>query len=183
LAALRILGAGAVAAAISLAAPAPAQTPNLEYAVKAAYLYKFAPFVEWPDSAFASPTSPMVVCIAGDEPFGPVLARTLDGKRAGQRPVVVRKLSRVEGRGDCHVLYLAGSKAQSVGDGLAAVRGTPVLTVTDSRSSGGVRGIVHFVIEANRVRFQIDEQAAARNGLSMSSKLLSLALSVKPRGA
>lgn len=169
--------------AAAAAGGAQAQPISPEYAVKADYLSKFAPFVEWPGGVFASPASPFVVCFAGDEPFGPVLARNLEAQRVGRRPVVVRRMAKVEDRGDCHVLYLAGSKSQSIADGLAIVRGSPVLTVTDSRSSGPARGIIHFVIDSNRVRFQVDDQAAANNGLTLSSKLLSLALSVKPRGA
>lgn len=170
-----------IAAAAALGGSVWAQTPSPEYAVKADYLVKLAAFIEWPAAAFASASSPVVVCAAGEEPFGPVLERALQGQRVGQRPVALRRMATVDGRGDCQVLYLAGSKAQSVADGLAAVRDAPVLTVTDSRSSGPARGIVHFVIDQNRVRFHIDEQGAARNGLTVSSKLLSLALSVKPR--
>lgn len=163
------------------AVPGVTQTPSLEYAVKAAYLHKFAPFVEWPAAAYDSPTSPFEVCVAGDEPFGPALDKALDGQRVGQHPVAVRRLARVDGRASCHVLYVAGSEAQSVADALSAVRGKPVLTVTDERSSGPARGVIHFVIDAKRVRFHIDDQAAASHDLTVSSKLLSLALSVRAK--
>jgi hypothetical protein len=81
----------------------------------------------------------------------------------------------------CDMVYVAGSPAQPVAAALEAVRGTPVLTVTDSERYGGPAGIVNFVVLNNRVRFEIDEDAAAANGLVVSSKLLSLAVAVRPR--
>lgn len=176
-----MLPRSAIAGALALALALPGGTAvaqSLEYPVKAAYLYKFGPFVEWPAGAFDSAVSPLTVCIVGDDPFGPVLDRALDGQAVGQHPVAVRRLDRLDRNSACHVAYVAGSRRQSVAEGLAGVRGAPVLTVTDS---GGPRGIVHFVVKDNRVRFHIDDQAAAQNGIVISSKLLSLALSVKSR--
>ena len=160
------------------AGAARAEANSLEFSVKATFLYKFGPFVEWPPQAFDSPASPFVLCVQGDDPFGASLDRAIAGQHVGQHPVVVRRLAKVE-KG-CHVLYAAGSKAQSVAQALAAVRGAPVLTVTDESSGDGTRGVIDFVVKDSRVRFQIDAQAAAQNGLSVSSKLLSLAINVRP---
>lgn len=154
---------------------------SLEYAVKAAYLYKFAPFVEWPDTAFDSATSAVNLCVVGYDPFGAALDETVRDQRIGDRPVEVRRLARVDRSSDCHILYAAGSDAQPVADILEAVSGTPVLTFTDAARSPQEKGIVHLVINENRVRFEIDDQSAATNGLQISSKVLSLAVSVKPR--
>ena len=82
----------------------------------------------------------------------------------------------------CHILYAAGAGGQSVAAALAAVRGEPVLTVTDS-THGATRGIIHFVVVSERVRFHIDRDAAARNHVNLSSRLLSIALSVRGDGA
>lgn len=179
----RIVGSALVGAlAASFIAPGPASArASLEYPVKAAYLSKFAPFAEWPAGAFGQPGSPFAVCVVGDDPFGSAIDNAVAGQFLGQRPIVVRRLARLERGSACHVAYVAGSRAQSVAESLAAVRGAGVLTVTDSSRPGGVRGIVHFVIKDNRVRFHIDDQAAAQNGIAISSKLLSLALSVKSR--
>jgi hypothetical protein len=154
---------------------------SLEYPVKAAFLYKFGPFVEWPASAFDGPSGPFYLCIAGDDPFGAVMDQAVAGQHVGRHPVTVRRLSRAERAGPvCHVLYAAGSKAQPPTQILAAVQGEPVLTVTDAAHGDGSRGMVSFVLQNSRVRFEIDARAAQQNGLSISSKLLSLAVNVRP---
>jgi hypothetical protein len=160
-----------------------AQGASLEYAVKATFLYKFAAFVEWPPAAFASPTTPIDLCVALYDPFGGLLEQAAAGQRVGERPIVVRRLAASEPMSDCHILYLgAGAGMEAVAEALATVRGTPVLTVTDAARDPRATGIINFVIENNRVRFEIDDRAAAENGLAISSKLLSLAVFVRPRG-
>ncbi len=162
-------------------AAAADQTQSLEFPVKATYLYKFAPFVDWPPAVFAAPESPIVMCIVGDDPFGPMLDRAVAGERIRNRPIVVRRLRTADRRAGCHIMYIAGSSSQSVEAALRAVEGAPILTITDAMHQSAVKGIVHFVIQERRVRFQIDDMAAARNGIKISSKLLNLAVSVKPR--
>jgi acyl dehydratase len=178
------LASGAAAAAWLLLAVAPsaaaAQTRDLEYPVKATYLYKFGPFVEWPPRAFDA--GRVNLCVVGSDPFGVVLDRATTGQLIGGRPISVRRLERVGPDSGCHILYVSGSSRQSVADALQAVQGASVLTVTDAASSGPARGIIHFVVQNNRVRFHIDDRAAARNGLGISSKLLNLAVSVRGRG-
>jgi len=158
-----------LAAAVSLAAE------PLEYAVKAAYLYKFGLFVQWPSAAFAAPTSPVTLCVLGDDPFGATLDSTVSGQQIAGRPIKVQRLKSVA-RGGCHILYAAGDAGQA----LEALKGSSVLTVTDGQKQT-TPGIISFVIKDNRVRFNIDDEAAAQNRLAISSKLLNLALSVKPR--
>ena len=173
-------GLGALLAVLAhTAAPgaASAQTA-LEIAVKATDLYKFAAFVEWPASAFAGPAEPAVLCVAGDDPFGPVLDQAVRGQRIGDRPIVVVRLDRVERGAPCTILFAAPSRRQPPADALDRVRGQPVLTVTDEAADPNARGMIDFVLRDGRVRFRIDPRAAERGGLSISSKLLSLA--VKP---
>jgi len=164
---------GLAAALIALAcapAPASAQSGSIEYAVKAAFLTKFGAFVTWPGGA-----GPVTVCVAGDDPFGSSLeqaARSQEGR------VMVRRLAVLDRSAGCHVAYVTGSPRQSVTDALQAVRGAPMLTVTDA-NRGGARGMIHFVTFQDRVRFHIDGAQAAQGGLPISSKLLSLALTVK----
>ena len=156
---------------------ARAQSPSIEYAVKAAYLYKFAPFVEWPPTAFASASSPFQLCVLGRDPFGASLDQAVSGQRLGEHRVVVRRLDRVDAASGCHVLYLGASPNQTTAEALRAVRGSPILTVADSDREGGA--IIKFVVKDNRVRFDIDTAAAAVNHVTISSKLLGLAMSVR----
>ena len=169
---------GPAAAALALhAAPAHAETA-LEREVKATYLYKLAPFVDWPLRAFASPSAPVVICIVGDDPFGPTLDQAVEGKTRGARPIVARRLERAGADSGCHIMYLAGSRQQSVAEALHAVEGDAVLTVTDSEPAER-RGMVNFVRQENRVRFEIDEASARQCGVAISAKLLELAVAVR----
>lgn len=175
----RALTLACASLALSLAAPVHAGAQSLEYAVKANYLYKFAPFVEWPPGAFASANSPFNVCVFGDAPFGAALDEATQGRRVGDRPVSVHRLTRVSPATNCHVIYVGRSKAAR--ETLRALRGLPVLTVTDS-SQGVDGGVVHFVLRRGRVRFAIDTAAARTQGLVVSSKLLGLAVNVRQGG-
>jgi YfiR/HmsC-like len=176
---LSILVACVVVLLPSLAAQG--QSGSLEYAVKATYLYKFVPFVEWPPAAFDTPSSPVNLCIALYDPFGEILDRVVSGQRIGERPILVRRLQTVDRQSGCHIMYIGNAGAPAVAEVLETVRGTSVLTVTDSVGDARIKGVINFIIESHRVRFEIDNQAAAENGLVISSKLLSLAVSVKPR--
>jgi hypothetical protein len=166
-----------------LAAPAKllAQNGDLGNAVKATYLYKFAPFVEWPPSAFASSTDPVTLCIVGDDPFGALLDRAVAGQRVGERPILVRRFHIADPHAFCHILFAAGSPGQPVAEIVALMRGKPVLIVTDAQRDVRAKGTINFVVDDNRVRFEIDNQIAAEGGLAISSKLLSLAIAVRPR--
>ena len=175
----RTLAASLVAAAVWLSPglKVSAQGVSLEQAVKAAYLYKFVPFVVWTAAALGGPADPVAICVVGDDPFGPLLDRTVAGQRVEGRAIVVRRLAKADKSSPCHILYVGGTAAY-VKQALQAVRGAPMLTVTDQPAAPG---IVDFAIDQGRVRFRVDDQAAADNSLVISSKLLSLALSVKPR--
>jgi len=163
---------------ISLCPSSATAAETLELAVKAAYLFKLAPFVEWPGSAFAGPSTSFNLCVAGNDPFDGLLDTASSGQRFGERPIVILRLNAVSPSAHCQMVYVAGDPA-FVTEVLTSVRGLPVLTVTDG-TPGGARGIVNFVIRDNHVRFQIDREAAARNGLQISSKLLSIAVTDEP---
>ena len=161
-----------------LAAPARAQPPDLELAVKATYLYKLAPFVTWPESALGGPEDPLVICIQGQDPFGPLVDRAVAGQQVGPHPIVVRRVAKLDRAAGCQIAYVAGSAAQPVGQALAAVEGSPVLTVTDAEQ-GQTKGIVHLVLNGGKVRFAINTARAEADGLGISSKLLALAVEVR----
>lgn len=167
----------AVVVGVALHQPARAESASIEYAVKAAYLYKFAPFVEWPPASFASPTSPFQLCILGQDPFGASLDQAVSGQRVGGHPVTVRRLERVDAASGCHVLFLGVSHSQSATEALRALRGSPTLTVADDAREAGA--IIKFIVKDNRVRFDIDTAAAAANHVTISSKLLALSTSFR----
>lgn len=151
---------------------------SLETAVKAAYLSKFGLYTSWPDSAFADNSAKL--CLLGDDPFGAQLEQNLANQRIQDRPVQIRRLSAPEQATGCHILFINEPDPQRRGQILDNLRNSKALTVTDTRS-GAATGIINFVIKDNRVRFDIDDAAAAQAGLAISSKLLRLALTVKPR--
>ncbi len=152
-----------------------------DYAVKATFLYKFEPYVTWPAPASPPAAGAFNICVVGDDPFGRLLDQAVSGERVSGRPILVRRMGVVDRGQGCQIVYLTGSRTQSVADALRSVRGSPVLTVTDADSSSNAKGIIHFVVRDSRVRFEIDDQTAAQNGLVISSKLLGLALSTRPR--
>jgi len=166
----------ALATLLALAA-APARAQDLEAAVKATYLYKLAPFVVWPATAFESPADPLVICVQSADGFANLVERAVAGQHMGGHPIQVRRVARLERGAGCHIAYVAGSAAQSPGQALAAVEGSPVLTVTDA-AHGGARGIVHLLLTGGRVRFSINASRADADGLGVSSKLLALAVEV-----
>ncbi|MGR9087452.1 MAG: YfiR family protein [Gammaproteobacteria bacterium] len=162
---------------------AQAQSQAQEYELKAALLTKFGLYVEWPGSAFPSPASPVHLCIAGEDPFGQALDMLAADTLINDRKIISRRLQTVERNSGCHILYLGDTGNQRIEQILDAIRGGGVLTVSEAGSGQEGAGIIEFVIKDNRVRFNIDDEAAAQQGLLISSKLLSLALNVKRRTA
>lgn len=156
-------------------APAGAREASLEYPVKAAFLYKFGSFVIWPASAFPGPNAPLVVCVVGRDPFGALLDRTVRGQTIDGRPVVVRRFGTAQAGEPCNIAFLGGSREQSVEAAAAALAGSPVLTVSEGPAAGSA---IQFLVIDNRVRFVIDQRVADAAGLSISSKLLNLAVAV-----
>jgi len=162
----------AVAGAIALSVftcSATAQ-PNLEYAVKAEYLAKLPPFIDWPPGSFDAPDAPINLCLLGSDPFGAQLNRAA-GEEVMSRVIAVRRLPSPDLAGACHILYLGSGQTLP-----EALSNRPVLTVSDSEA---IPAMIQFVVRQNHVRFVIDEGAARRAGLHISAKLLALALSVK----
>lgn len=165
-------------AAAALALPAaPARAQPSEQAVKAAFLTKFARYVEWPQQARSGPVQ---LCVVGSDPFGRTLDDAAAGQSIDQRPLAVRRLASADQAGGCHLAFVRGANARITAQMLAALKGRPVLTVTDARD-GSARGMIHFALRAGRVSFHIDDAQAARGNLAVSSRLLGLAMSVVQR--
>lgn len=156
----------------------PLLEPVQEYQLKAAFLYNFAKFVDWPAPA-TDAMEPLVVVVFGRDPFGPVLENALWGKTIHNRPLVVRRASRVEEVMPCHVLFVGAQERRRLPQALAAVEGAPVVTVSEIEDFLEQGGTVQFVRDGNKLRFEINLGAARRSGLSISSKLLNLARAVK----
>jgi hypothetical protein len=152
----------------------------LEYAVKAAYLTKFGIYVEWPGATFPSPDSPINLCIVGEDPFGPALDKAASNQHIGTRAITIRRLKTVTRESGCQILYIGSTDAAYIEKAIEAIRGSAVLTVTDV-DSAMTMGVINFVIQDNHVHFNVDESAATQNDLTLSAKLLSLALNVKAR--
>lgn len=172
----------ALAAAVSAFSVGNARAQNLDPAmvgaIKATYLYKISPLVEWPAGAFEFDRGPFRICVVGRDALGRTLDEAIAGQSVAGRPIVAERMTvAVSGTG-CHVMLFGGSAEQPVAQGLEAVRGEPVLTVTDQEATPGM---INFVISDNRVRFEIDDAAAAESGLRISSKILGLAIRVRRR--
>jgi hypothetical protein len=164
-----------------LALPAAAQEAQpLEYELKAAFLFNFVKFVEWPPEAFAGARSPLTICVYGQDPFGASLDGVVRGESLGERSLLVQRPETLDDLRDCHVLFVSRSERQRMPEVLARVEGAPVLTVGDTDGFLRAGGMINFVLEENKVRFLINQEAAERSGLRISSKLLRLAKAAPP---
>jgi hypothetical protein len=153
--------------AILLFAPGSVAAEDLEYQVKAAFLFNFLKFVEFPP---AGNDSPWVIGILGHDPFGDVLDNTVRGKLIAGRPIEIRRYARAADVKDCNILFIDRTDSESLG--------TPVrpglLTVGETPGFLKSGGIVSFYLEDNRVRFEIHPLAAHSSGLRVSAQLLKL---------
>jgi hypothetical protein len=173
----RVIGpAAAIGVALLLGhclTSASLEQPFDEYQVKAAFLYNFAKFVQWPSDAFQTATEPMAICVLGQDPFGRSLVDIVSGRAIEGRSIIVRHIADVKQVAGCHVLYIASTENKHSPAILADIK-AGILTVGDSDTSGtGV--VINFRLDDGKVRFEIDVDAAEREKLQISSRLLSLA--------
>lgn len=158
-------------------------TAEAEYHVKAAFVYNFAKFVEWPAKSFKSASDPFRICILGDDPFAGSLQATLNGKMAGEHPVSVAHLSDVKEAPGCHIVFVSRSQKKNLRGVLIALSIPGILSVGDLDDFAASGGTIGFRLDDGRVRLEINLQAAERQQLQVSSKLLSLAQIVKRSGS
>jgi len=176
-------GAGRLAplcmAGISLAAQAALEPPlaaeHSEYEIESAMLYNFTKFVDWPGSALGAGGVPVVVGVWGDDGLFPVLAVALRNKTVYGHPVVVRRLDSSADPRSCAVLFVGASDRKEIARIVQSVRGSPVLTIGELVQFSRLGGVLAFIRDGNRIRFEINLDAADRAGLQVSSKLLRLA--------
>jgi hypothetical protein len=150
--------------------------PPTEYQLKAAFLFNFAKFVEWPPAAFASNTSPIVIGVLGQNPFHDDLAQMVRNKTIDNHPLVIQEFRALAEATNCHILFVSTSEKDRLPEILKALKGASVLTVGEMDHFTESGGMINFVIKENKIRFQINSDQAAKAGLKISSKLMSLAL-------
>jgi YfiR/HmsC-like len=172
-----ILLSALVARPASPSAADAAQSP--EYLIKAAYLYNFAMFVEWPSDAFARTDSPIVIGVVGSDPFGKALDSTVQNKRINKRPLIVERLHWNQDLKRCHILFVSASETARIAELAERLNGRSVLIVGDTPDLASRGATINFAIEDNRVRFEINVRSARRARLNVSSKLLNLARVVR----
>ena len=170
----------AIAALLAFVSSAGMGAQLDEYQVKAAFLFNFAKFVEWPPEAFKGPGDPFTICVAGENPFGSALENAVKGKAVGSRGFAVRLSPNGRDVKGCQILFTALSDRKRVRALLDVLKGSNTLTVGENDGFAADGGIVNFKLDGDRVRIEINIKAAEQEKLQISSKLLSLAQIVKP---
>jgi hypothetical protein len=146
-----------------------------EYQVKAFFLYNFARYVEWPPESFKAANDPIVICILGQNPFGGALEQAVAGKVVDGRPFVVRQILDIPPGSGCRILFVNASERKRFRSMAGRLKGSAVLSVGETPGFTADGGVVNFKLEDGKVRFEIDVEAAGRERLRISSRLLSLA--------
>lgn len=151
----------------------------LEYQIKAAFLFNFAKFVEWPPGKLGEPRSRFAVCVLGKDPFGSVLDQALQGKTIDGRPVFVRRSASVSDCKDCHIVFISSSERERLAEVLQVLANASALTVSEMPRFAERGGMINFTTDDNKVRLEINAGSAASAGIRISSKLLNLAKVVR----
>lgn len=163
--------------------PAAAGSANYnvsEYEVKAAFLYNFTKFVEWPKDAFYSAGEPLTICIIGADPFGDSLDFIRD-KTVNNRRLEIRRLGEPADTRECRVLFIAPSEKMRIQEILNSVRAQDILTISDISGFVHYGGIIELYVKDRKVRFRINAAAAKKSRLKIGSQLLELAEIVTER--
>jgi hypothetical protein len=155
-----------------------ANNESVELHVKAAYLLHFVRYVYWPDASPAVPSSPVVLGVLGHDPMVEVLVSTISGKTVNNRPIRVKVFSSADEIDHCDILFVPRSESKQLPAVLAAISGRPTLTVSDKERFSNEGGMIEFLLVDDTVRFTINNQAAERAGLKLSSELLRVAYSI-----
>jgi YfiR/HmsC-like len=165
--------------ALILMVSARAQTQSAgEYQIKAAFLYNFAKFVEWPQGDLADATRPFRICVLGQDPFGQELRDITSEKTVNGHRLQIVLVADLQQARTCQILFIASSEKAQLKKVLETLEGSSALTVGDSKGFVELGGMINFVLEDDRVRFEVNHKAAERAGLKISSKLLTIAKSV-----
>jgi len=156
-----------------------AQSPKpTDYDVKAVYLYNFGRFVEWPASV-ATKSDSFYVCVLGQDPFGPALDSTLAGETIGGKSVAAKRISSPQEAFGCQILFMSAVENSRLTAIIEALDKGGVLTVSDMPQFSQRGGMIQFVLEGKKVRFEVNLTAVQRAGLTLSSELLKVATTVR----
>jgi hypothetical protein len=158
---------------ISLGFNSLAQEQPSEYQIKAAFLFNFAKFVEWPSQAFPQTNSPIVIGVLGKNVFGNELEKTIRDKRVNNRPFKFKNFASAVEATNCHILFISSSEKDNLAKIVGSLHNANVLTVSDTEGFIKAGGMINFTIEDTKIRFEISDEAAKKAGLQVSSKLLS----------
>ncbi|HXU19010.1 MAG TPA: YfiR family protein, partial [Verrucomicrobiae bacterium] len=154
--------------------PAPS-----EYEVKATYLYNFARFTEWPAKDASVKGDSFGVCVLGRDPFGSILDTILAGEAIGGKQMVHRRISAAQDAGNCRIVFISSSEKSRLKETLAAMERMNVLTVSDIPDFSVRGGMIEFVVERDKIRFEVNIETAGQAGLTLSSELLKVAVSIR----
>jgi len=146
-----------------------------EYQIKAAYIYNFAKFVDWPSKAFPDANSPIVIGVLGEDPFGDALEQAIKDKSVNGRKLQAKRFDGVRDVERCHILFISSSEKMRLSKALERVKGLNVLTVSDIGRFARQGGMIGLTMEHNKIGFEINVDTAKKAGLSISSQLLKLA--------
>jgi hypothetical protein len=146
--------------------------------LKAAYLYNFAKFVEWPAGVFSNPTTPLAICVIGDEHMSEVLERVVFGKKLSGRPLETRRPRSQKDFKFCHIMFVGFTDKEHTVEILDALRGSSVLTVGQNQQFLPLGGMINLALDHSTIRLEIAPQASQAAGLKISSRLLAVARTV-----
>ena len=149
-----------------------------EHSVKAAFLYKFAGYVDWPETMFASSDTPITIAVVGDEPIAMELSQIVAGRIAQGHPIEVKRLKSSESVAGIHILFIGRTEAERLERMAQLAQAHSILMVTDSIGALAKGSVINFVLADNRLRFEVSLVTAEKCGLRLSSRLLAVALQV-----
>jgi hypothetical protein len=165
------------------AVPLHGQGKPTDYQVKAVYLYNFGKFVQWPTNDVTDKDGEFTVCVLGQDPFGPALDAALAGAMIGGKQVVAKRISNPRESAHCRILFLGSTEGVRLKKIMEALDKEAVLTVSDIPEFSQHGGMIGFVTEESRVRFEVNLDAAQQAGLTLSSELLKVATTVRRNAA
>ena len=153
------------------------QSQPTEYQIKAAFLFNFAKFIEWPPAAFPGTNSPIIVGVLGKNVFGKDLETTIGNKTVNNRHFQFKEFDSITEVTNCNILFVSSSEKDNLAGIVDGLHNASILTVSETDEFIKAGGMINFIIQDNKVRFQISDDAAKKAGLKISSKLLTLAVS------
>lgn len=154
--------------------PGETAMPSSEYLLKAAFLYNFAKFTQWPESAFHGPASPLSLCVMGENPFGAALSALQDHIING-RPLITRQIGNTQDLSGCHMVFFGASARQHPVEDLNPAGNLPILSVGDTPSFARSGGVISLKLVGGKVRFEVNLLAAQRSGIKLDVRLLQMA--------